>query len=242
MKSLEGEVTLKEIHDTWSSQASLEVILFAIVRNLSSSVSTIEGYLGELPKTTKNQQYQLINKASQANAKTSQTVLLIENLQLLGSLQQGNNKSLHIEQLLEQISRHFNYLNIKSHTTYKRSLVYIDVNVLASAIGVILTSGTSSKIITTQFRKRGEVGVLEMHTKKANWIYREIYELINSFNYKNDINKNLTLIELVSSYALAIMSSQGVNVRGRMVDDKQRLYVHIPLVRQLSVFDDAHQK
>ncbi len=232
---------MQDVHMAWCSQVGLRTMLFVLAGVVNSSQHTIEGYLEELTSTPKNQQLPILLQMQKANQRNSVLADHIKKLYLLSGLKESLSKNVHIEELLTHINEQFVEINLSISGTYRSSLVTLENDAFVTALGILISIATTRKKISTHFRKRGGIGVLELHTPKPTWIKPAPVLMIRNFDYMKLPNKSMELHDLIIWYALAVLQSLSVGVKIRKHHGAQRVYVTIPLARQLNVFDTVHK-
>ncbi len=237
MKVPEGYGSLKEINEEWIARGGLSSTLFATTKTISSTELTIGGYIEDLLNSEKSELPDIVRRIKVANKKNHSTLKLLENLRLLCDLNTEVNKNVHIEDLLNQISSLFPDLVFLSHKTYKNSLVNVDPKLFTNALAVLLISGTNSPTMKTKFSKRDRLGVLEIYSTKTIWLSKKLISTIVNPNSNLVVKKNLDLVEIVCNYALEVLKTIEVAVWQHSVQKSQRLYIGVPLTRQLNVFE-----
>ncbi len=242
MKSLEDIYSIDEVKKEWGAQNGLASTLFGITKNINNTERTILGYLEELSLKASPKQEPIVKQLVSLNKKYHHTVLLLESLQALTGLEETASKSFYFQQLVDEIGENFDDLKFSLSSVNDKILIYTQPGALAKTIGAVLASFSSTKKLSLGFRKSGRYGVITIKAQINRWLDNDIfYALSNPPKYLRP-SKNMNLNILVCNYSLSVLKSINVVITTKVVKNRQILYVHVPLTRQLNVFDESPLK
>lgn len=239
MKSLEGINSIDAVKKEWGAQNGLTSTLFGITKNINNSERAMLGYLEELSHKATSKQRPIIRQLTRLNRKYHHTVVLLESLQILTGLEERASKSFYFQQLVGEMCKNFEDFKFSLSSVNDKILIYAQFVALAQTLGVLLTAFTTTKRLTLGFRKSASFGVITIRSPKNSWLEKDVYyALSNPAKYLGPI-KSMNLDFIVCGYAVAILQSLNVTITTKLVQNQQFLYIHVPLARQLNVFDES---
>ncbi len=242
MKILEGINSIDAVKKEWSAQNGLTFTLFGITKNINNSERAMLGYLEELNLKANSKQRSIIGQLTRLTKNYHQTVVLLDSLQILTGLEESASKSFYFKQLVEEIYKNFEGVKFNMNSINDKILIYTQLGALAQTLGVLLTAFTTTKRLTLGFRKSARYGVITIRAPKHSWLEKDIFHVFsNSTKYLGPI-KNMNLDLIVCGYVVAILQCLNVTITTKLVQNQQFLYIHVPLARQLNVFDESPLK
>jgi len=221
----------------WYSRSGMKSILFAILQGSVSSANSSIGYLDEI-STPKNKDIVVIN-LKKIYSQQLRDARFVEFIYRVINHSAVHRKSTHVEKLFSSLENN-SVINFKSKSTYSSSLISVDESLFVYCMDALLSPNTKSKNIFVDSRRRGNFLIISLYSKRAEWLKADLRKIINSYRHIDVTKGKYQLSEIAAYFMLSVLlESMSISISYRKINNKDKLYVKVPISKQLNVFDSG---